>query len=93
LSCNLYVPFKNNESLSRELQALFPRRAAVPDLKGVNQEGVFLIRNYADGVRINDSTITKSAHSCIIAGAGLIGLEMVEAFKKRGSPVRREVML
>jgi NADPH-dependent 2,4-dienoyl-CoA reductase/sulfur reductase-like enzyme len=34
-------------------------------------------------VRINDSTITKNAHSCIIAGAGLIGLEMVEAFKKR----------
>jgi NADPH-dependent 2,4-dienoyl-CoA reductase/sulfur reductase-like enzyme len=60
-------------------------RAAVPDLKGVNQEGVFLIRNYADGVKINDSTITKSADSCIIAGAGLIGLEMVEAFKKRGS--------
>jgi NADPH-dependent 2,4-dienoyl-CoA reductase/sulfur reductase-like enzyme len=60
-------------------------RAAVPDLKGVNQEGVFLIRNYADGVSIDDSTITKSADSCIIAGAGLIGLEMVEAFKKRGS--------
>src|SRR5215469_16792714 len=58
-------------------------RAVVPDLKGVNQEGVFLIRNYNDGVRINDSTITKNAHSCIIAGAGLIGLEMVEAFKKR----------
>ena len=58
-------------------------RAVVPDLKGVNQEGVFLIRNYADVVGINDSTITKNAHSCIIAGAGLIGLEMVEAFKKR----------
>src|SRR5215472_3665325 len=58
-------------------------RAVVPALKGVNQDGVFLIRNYNDGVRINDSTITKNAHSCIIAGAGLIGLEMVEAFKKR----------
>jgi NADPH-dependent 2,4-dienoyl-CoA reductase/sulfur reductase-like enzyme len=58
-------------------------RAVVPDLKGVNQEGVFLIRNYNDGVRINDSTITKNADSCIIAGAGLIGLEMVEAFKRR----------
>jgi NADPH-dependent 2,4-dienoyl-CoA reductase/sulfur reductase-like enzyme len=51
-------------------------RAAVPDIKGVNQEGVFLIRNYADGV---------IADSCIIAGAGLIGLEIVEAFKKRGA--------
>src|SRR5215831_3555776 len=57
-------------------------RAVVPNIKGVNQEGAFLIRNYNDGVRINDSTITKNAHSCIIAG-GLIGLEMVEAFKKR----------
>ncbi|MGB8937555.1 MAG: FAD-dependent oxidoreductase [Candidatus Nitrosopolaris sp.] len=66
-------------------------RAAVPDIKGINQEGVFLIRNYADGVRINNSTITKSAHSCIIAGAGLIGLEMVEAFKKRGSTLRRGI--
>ncbi|HXX99201.1 MAG TPA: FAD-dependent oxidoreductase [Candidatus Bathyarchaeia archaeon] len=60
-------------------------RAVVPDIKGVNQEGVFLIRNYADGVRINDSKITKSAHSCIIAGAGLIGLEMAEAFNRRGT--------
>lgn len=34
-------------------------------------------------MRINDSTITKNAHSCIIVGAGLIGLEMAEAFKKR----------
>ena len=59
-------------------------RAVVPKLKGVNQEGVFFIRNYSDGVRINDSKITRDAHSCIVAGAGLIGLEMVEAFKKRG---------
>src|SRR5215469_3023873 len=58
-------------------------RAIVPDLKGVNQDGVFLIRNYNDGVRINDSTLIKNAHSSIIAGAGLIGLEMVEAFKSR----------
>ena len=63
-------------------------RAVIPKLKGVNQEGVFFIRNYADGVRINDSKITKKAHSCIIVGAGLIGLEMVEAFKKRGSTAR-----
>jgi NADPH-dependent 2,4-dienoyl-CoA reductase/sulfur reductase-like enzyme len=57
-------------------------RALVPNIKGVNQfEGVFLIRNYGDGVRINDST--KNARSCLIAGAGLIGLEMAEAFKKR----------
>lgn len=59
-------------------------RAVIPNIKGVNQKGVFFIRNYNDGVKINDSTIAKHAHSCVIAGAGLVGLEMVEAFKKRG---------
>jgi NADPH-dependent 2,4-dienoyl-CoA reductase/sulfur reductase-like enzyme len=64
-------------------------RAVVPNLNGVNLEGVFFIRNYADGVRIDESTIAKNAHSCVIAGAGLFGLEMVEAFKNRASTVRR----
>jgi NADPH-dependent 2,4-dienoyl-CoA reductase/sulfur reductase-like enzyme len=59
-------------------------RALVPNIKGVNQsKDVFLIRNYGDGIKINDST--KDSHSCLIAGAGLVGLEMAEAFKKRGT--------
>jgi NADPH-dependent 2,4-dienoyl-CoA reductase/sulfur reductase-like enzyme len=59
-------------------------RALVPNIKGINQnKGVFLIRNYGDGVKINDST--KNSRSCLIAGAGLIGLEMAEAIKKRGT--------
>ena len=41
-------------------------------------------------MRINDSKITKNANSCAIVGAGLIGLEMLEAFKKRGSLTDRE---
>ena len=44
---------------------------------------MFLIRNFEDGLKIYDSTKTKNASACVIAGAGLIGLEMVEAFKKR----------
>jgi NADPH-dependent 2,4-dienoyl-CoA reductase/sulfur reductase-like enzyme len=66
-------------------------RAVVPNIKGVNQKGVFFIRNYSDGVKINDSTRTRDVHSSIIAGAGLIGLEMVEAFKKRGQTGRGDM--
>ncbi|MGB7957079.1 MAG: FAD-dependent oxidoreductase [Candidatus Nitrosopolaris sp.] len=66
-------------------------RAAVPNIKGVNQKGVFFIRNYSDGVKINGSTRTRDVHSSIIAGAGLIGLEMVEAFKKRGHTERGDM--
>jgi NADPH-dependent 2,4-dienoyl-CoA reductase/sulfur reductase-like enzyme len=66
-------------------------RAIIPKLNGINQEGVFFIRNYADGMRINDSKITNNANSCAIIGAGLIGLEMAEAFKKRGRLAEREL--
>ncbi len=58
-------------------------RAIIPRLKGVDKEGVFFIRNYTDGIRINDSKITNNANSCTIVGAGLVGLEMAEAFKKK----------
>ena len=58
-------------------------RAIVPKINGINQEGVFFIRNYADGMRINDSKIANDANSCAIIGAGLVGLEMAEGFKKR----------
>ena len=44
-------------------------RAVVPKVKGINQEGVFFIRNYTDGIRINDSKITNNANSCAIVGA------------------------
>lgn len=66
-------------------------RKVVPNIKGVNQKGVFFIRNYSDGVKINDSTRTRDVHSSIIAGAGPIGLEMVEAFKKRGQTGRVDI--
>jgi NADPH-dependent 2,4-dienoyl-CoA reductase/sulfur reductase-like enzyme len=58
-------------------------RAIVPNIKGVDKKGVFLIRNYEDGIKINDSL--KNACSCVIAGAGLIGLEMAEALKRRNT--------
>jgi NADPH-dependent 2,4-dienoyl-CoA reductase/sulfur reductase-like enzyme len=59
-------------------------RAIVPKINGINQESVFFIRNYADGMRINDSKISNDVNSCAIIGAGLVGLEMAEGFKKRG---------
>jgi NADPH-dependent 2,4-dienoyl-CoA reductase/sulfur reductase-like enzyme len=66
-------------------------RAIVPNIKGVDQtdgEDIFLIRNYEDGLKIYDSKKAKNASTCVIVGAGLVGLEMIEAFKKR-SPRRK----
>jgi NADPH-dependent 2,4-dienoyl-CoA reductase/sulfur reductase-like enzyme len=73
-------------------------RAIIPNIKGINEqdsggEGVFLIRNYEDGLKIYDSTKTKNASTCVIAGAGLIGLEMAEAFKKRTTGRKMDIAI
>ena len=59
-------------------------RAIIPKIKGIdnNNKNIFLVRNYGDGIRIKNSI--QNIKSCIIVGAGLIGVEMAEAFVKRG---------
>ena len=48
-------------------------------------KGLLLLRNYEDGIYIWDSI--KTSKSCVIVGAGLIGVEMAQAFRKRGIKV------
>jgi NADPH-dependent 2,4-dienoyl-CoA reductase/sulfur reductase-like enzyme len=73
-------------------------RSAVPKINGVyvnddNQvkrsftmvKGLLLLRNFSDGIHIQDSV--RNSKSCVIVGAGLIGVEMAEAFRRRGMDV------
>lgn len=75
-------------------------RSLIPNIKGIFVErdqveaaknrstmakGLLLLRNYGDGIYINESI--KNSKSCVIIGAGLIGVEMAEAFRKRGMNV------
>src|SRR5919106_2286874 len=73
-------------------------RSVIPNIKGiiVNKEtsntnvyrnstmvrGLLFLRNYGDGFYIRDSI--KDSKSCVIVGAGLIGIEMAEALRRRG---------
>lgn len=73
-------------------------RAILPNIKGIGQkegggDGVFLVRNYEDGLKIYNSTKARNASTCVIAGAGLIGLEMAEAFKKRSSGGKLDITI
>ncbi len=51
-----------------------------PDIDGIDAEGVFVIKDLEDGIRIRDYLERKSPRSCVIVGGGYIGIEMAEAF-------------
>ncbi|MGG6460091.1 MAG: FAD-dependent oxidoreductase [Candidatus Eiseniibacteriota bacterium] len=60
-------------------------RAILPKIEGVDKRGVFLLRNYGDGTKLMDYSFNSK--SCVIAGAGLIGVEIADSFRKRGFDV------
>jgi NADPH-dependent 2,4-dienoyl-CoA reductase/sulfur reductase-like enzyme len=78
-------------------------RSVIPNIKGiiVNKElsntstyrsstmvkGLLLLRNYVDGIYMRDWIKKEDSKSCVIVGAGLIGIEMVQAFRRRGMDV------
>ena len=50
-------------------------------------KGLLLLRNYGDGIYMRDWIKKEDSKSCVIVGAGLIGIEMVQAFRRRGMDV------
>lgn len=51
-----------------------------PNIDGIDAEGVFLIKNLDDGIRIRDFIARRSPKKGVIVGGGYIGIEMAEAF-------------
>jgi len=60
-------------------------RPLVPSLPGTEQEGVYTLRSMEDGARIKEAL--EGARRTAILGAGYIGLEVAEAFRKLGKEV------
>lgn len=54
----------------------------LPPVPGVDHEGVFGLRNLADARKI--LTKTNNVKSAVVIGAGLVGLEVAEAFVEKG---------
>ncbi|MGQ9603232.1 MAG: FAD-dependent oxidoreductase [bacterium] len=51
-----------------------------PNINGIDAEGVFVIKDLEDGIRIRDYLERTSPKRCVIVGGGYIGIEMAEAF-------------
>ncbi len=66
-------------------------RSIVPKIRGIDDKNIryirnlFTLRNFEDANRIQD--FLKNVKTAIIIGAGLIGIEMAEALKRRGISV------
>jgi len=59
----------------------------VPDLEGKNLKGIFTLSNLQDAYAIRQYLSSLDRKEVVIVGAGLIGLEMAEAFAVRGLKV------
>ena len=60
-------------------------RPSLPPIPGTEQEGVYTLRTMEDGERLLKAL--PQARRAAILGAGYIGLEAAEAFRKRGLQV------
>jgi len=80
---------KNEESLVDYDKLILSQGASplVPPFAGVNQEHVFTLRDVPDMDRIHNFINTKQPKTACVIGGGFIGLEMAEAFHKRGLAV------
>lgn len=63
----------------------------IPPMEGTDLDGVFKIRTIADGRQLLDWA--KESNSAVVAGAGLIGLEIAYGLKKMGLEVTVSEML
>ncbi|MGD2062666.1 MAG: FAD-dependent oxidoreductase [Nitrospirota bacterium] len=55
----------------------------VPPWEGTDLSGVVLMRNLSDAAMISEQ-LAKGARRAVVIGAGYVGLEAVEAFRRRG---------
>ena len=58
-----------------------------PNLPGIELKNIFVIRTAEDGLALKNFITEEAPRKVAIIGAGLIGLEMAEAFKARGLEV------
>jgi NADPH-dependent 2,4-dienoyl-CoA reductase/sulfur reductase-like enzyme len=56
----------------------------LPSVPGQNLDGIFCLRNVADAIRIKNFIAKRNARRAVIVGAGLVSLEMCEAFRRLG---------
>lgn len=58
--------------------------AILPEIPGVDREGIFILKDLKDGIDIKSFIEEKRCSKAIIVGAGFIAMELSEGFTSRG---------
>lgn len=58
-----------------------------PNLKGIDSEGIYILRNVNDVDKIKAVVDTKNIQKAVVIGGGFIGIETAENLKERGIDV------
>lgn len=83
------INLETKEELNFEYDKLLIASGAtpiIPNLEGIELNGVFTIKNLNDAKKL-DTYLTEKVKKAVIVGAGYIGLEMAEALSKKGLEV------
>lgn len=59
-------------------------RAIRPDIPGAYLPGVFVMKDLSDAIAIKRWLVEKGCRRAVIVGAGFIGVELSEGFRRRG---------
>lgn len=78
---------KGRDSLHYDKLCIATGASALNPLKGGDLKGVFALRHFWDGVRLMEHVDSGKSKRFAIVGGGHVGLEMAEAFHKRGTEV------
>ncbi|HPI92399.1 MAG TPA: FAD-dependent oxidoreductase [Deltaproteobacteria bacterium] len=62
-------------------------RAIVPDMAGMDLPGVFPLKEFQDGIDLKTFLENQKPGKAAIIGGGYIGVEVAEAFRRRGMEV------
>ncbi|PQP78264.1 NADH oxidase [Spiroplasma sp. ChiS] len=59
----------------------------IPPIEGIKQEGVHIVKWYQHGELVKKANDDKNIQNVVVCGAGYIGVELVDAFHKKGKNV------
>ncbi|MBW3058232.1 NADH oxidase [Spiroplasma poulsonii] len=59
----------------------------IPNIEGINQEGVHIVKWYQHGELVKKANDDKNIKNVVVCGAGYIGVELVDAFHQKGKNV------